>query len=72
MRIAALMLISGAALAGPAVPPAPSGSYPARAAEVQRWIDRLDDRRIRAHAWDVWHSITRPVPSQGHEPVWQT
>lgn len=73
MRLAALMLVCGAAnAAGPAVPPAPSGSYPARAAEVQRWIDRLDQGRIRAHAWDVWASITRPVPSQGREPVWQT
>lgn len=74
MRTAILMSLffTGSALAGPAVPPAPSGSYPARAEVVQRWIDRLDDRRIRAHAWDVWHAITRPVPAPRGEPVWQT
>jgi hypothetical protein len=67
-----IMALGNAAATGPAVPPAPSGSYPAKAAEVQRWIDRLDDRRIRAHGWDVWHSITRPVPSQQGQPVWQS
>lgn len=74
LRIAALMAlgVSGAALADSAVPPGPSGSYPARAEDVQRWIDRLDDRRIRAHAWDVWHSITRPVAAERGEPIWQT
>jgi hypothetical protein len=36
------------------------GSYPATQADVQHWIDTLDDARTRAHAWDVWASITSP------------
>lgn len=71
-----LAALAGAAVAQsamtPAVPPPAVGSYPAPAAEVQRWINRGDTARIRTHAWDVWASINRPVKAQGGEPVWQT
>ena len=38
---------------------------------MQHWIDTLDDARMRAHAWDVWASITSPS-GQDVGPVRQT
>ncbi|MEQ8584313.1 MAG: hypothetical protein RIC30_01295 [Marinoscillum sp.] len=46
------------------------GSYPATRDQIQKMIDDVDLRNIRAHAWDLWGSMTSPGP-QGL-PVWET
>lgn len=65
--------LAAAASAGviQAVPAPPVRSYPSPPEQIQSWIDRLDAPRIRAHAWDVWASITSPSPYPG-VPVWET
>jgi hypothetical protein len=62
---------AGPTTATPPVDPPAVGSYPASDATVQEWIDQLDRVRIRAHAWDVWASITSPSGSSVG-PVWET
>ena len=54
----------------PVAPPA-IGTYPASAGEAQSWVDNRDDFMIRAHAWDVWASITASV-GESDTPVWET
>ncbi len=53
------------------VAPGNYGSYPANQQTIQGWIDRLDTKQIRAHAWDIWGSITA---NSGIDslPVWET
>jgi hypothetical protein len=70
---AAMVQASPAAAPGalPAVPPPPVRSFPSPPEVVQGWIDRMDLVRIRAHAWDMWASITSPSPYAGL-PVWET
>jgi hypothetical protein len=46
-------------------------TFPAKASTIQRWIDSLDLRKIRAHGWDVWESITRPSGESDY-PIWET
>ena len=55
---------------GPVDPPA-VGTYPAPPARVEAWIAAQQVDSIRAHAWDVWASITSPS-GQGRLPVWET
>jgi hypothetical protein len=45
-------------------------SYPSSEATVNGWIYSLDHSKIRAHAWDIWESITTKT-SLGL-PVWET
>jgi hypothetical protein len=70
---AALRPPSAAAAAGMVVaaPPPAVRSFPTPPQVVQGWIDRMDLVRIRAHAWDLWASITSPSPYPGL-PVWET
>ncbi len=46
-------------------------TYPAREKTIQRWIDTVNLRMIRAHGWDVWESITRPS-GEAEYPIWET
>lgn len=54
-----------------AADPPPVRSYPSSAARIQRWIDTQNEAAIRAHAWDLWQSITTPSKYPG-VPIWQT
>ena len=45
-------------------------TYPASRQQVQQWIDAGDVKAIRAHAWDIWQSITAATADGG--PTWQT
>ena len=47
------------------------GSYPSPQPVIQKWIDDMDLGRIRAHAWDIWASITSDSAQEGL-PVWET
>jgi hypothetical protein len=49
----------------------PVRSYPAPPDRVQRWIDRMDGARIRAHGWDIWQAVTSPS-GEPSVPVWET
>ena len=67
----------GSAAAGGAHPgtyeytgPAPVGTYPSSYATIQGWIDAGNTAAIRAHAWDVWASIT--AQTKYNIPTWQT
>ena len=52
--------------------PAPAvASFPAPAAQVQAWADTRDTAKIRAHAWDVWASITTTLEGSS-TPIWET
>ena len=52
------------------VPPKPVRTYPSPYARIQGWINTDDSTAIRAHAWDIWQSITaRTLLGQ---PTWQT
>ncbi len=53
------------------VDPPSVGTYPATQAEIQGWIDKMDMKAIRGHAWDIWAAITSPS-GQGDLPVWET
>lgn len=58
------------AVRGPVDPPA-VGTYPAASARIEGWIANQQVDSIRAHAWDVWASITSPS-GHGRLPVWET
>lgn len=45
-------------------------SYPSPYAKIQSWINAGNMPAIRAHAWDIWASITAPTPYS--RPTWQT
>lgn len=45
-------------------------TYPSTRQRVQAWIDAGDTKAIRAHAWDIWQSITAATGDSG--PTWQT
>ena len=45
-------------------------TYPSTRQQVQVWIDAGDTKAIRAHAWDIWQSITAATSDGG--PTWQT
>jgi hypothetical protein len=53
------------------VAPRPVGSYPSKPQTIQRWIDAGDSVAIRAHAWDIWASVTANVTADS-QPTWQT
>ena len=53
------------------VAPKPVGSYPSKPQTIQRWIDAGDSVAIRAHAWDIWASVTANVTADS-QPTWQT
>lgn len=50
--------------------PPPVRSYPSSMQEVNGWIYSLDNTKIRAHAWDMWESIT--TTTDVGLPVWET
>lgn len=50
--------------------PPPVRTYPSSMEEVNGWINSLDNVKIRAHAWDMWESITSPTVIG--LPVWET
>jgi hypothetical protein len=52
------------------VDPQPVGSYPASNARINGWIAAGQTDSIRAHAWDIWQSITASVNDS--TPTWQT
>lgn len=60
----------GSAAVGVIDPPA-VGTYPSTREEIQSWIDAVDMKAIRMHAWDIWAAITSPS-GQGDLPVWET
>jgi hypothetical protein len=53
------------------VAPKPVGSYPSKPPTIQRWIDAGDSVAIRAHAWDIWASVTANATADS-QPTWQT
>jgi len=50
--------------------PPPVRSYPSPADTIHKWIQAGDSVHIRAHAWDMWQSIT--TPANDTMPVWET
>ncbi len=58
--------------------PAPDGIYdppavrtfPSSPATINKWVLDGDNNMIRAHAWDIWQSITTQTPEG--IPVWET
>ena len=53
-------------------PPPVVRTYPSPEAFVRLWIQRGDTASIRAHAWDIWESITSKSPQDTSMPVWET
>lgn len=56
---------------GSVVDPPSVGTYPATQEQIQGWINSMDMKAIRVHAWDIWAAITSPS-GQGDLPVWET
>ena len=52
------------------IDPKPAGSYPASEARINGWIAAGQTDSIRAHAWDIWQSLTTMVDDS--TPTWQT
>jgi hypothetical protein len=50
--------------------PQPVGSYPASEARINGWINAGQIDSIRAHAWNLWQSMTTMVDDS--TPTWQT
>lgn len=50
--------------------PQPVGSYPSSEARINGWIGAGQTDSIRAHAWDIWQSLTAMVNDS--TPTWQT
>lgn len=50
--------------------PKPVRSFPADQWTIQGWIDNQDMPSIRAHAWDIWESIT--ARTRHGVPAWET
>jgi hypothetical protein len=44
-------------------------SYPAKAAEINKWIYEMDNKKIRQHAWDIWESINTTAADS--MPIWE-
>lgn len=53
-------------------PPPPVRTFPTKAPVIHQWIQTGDSAAIRAHAWDLWESITSPSPQDTSMPVWET
>ena len=51
-------------------PPPHVRTYPSPPDTIRKWIAAYDTTHIRAHAWDIWESITSPASDT--TPVWQT
>lgn len=59
----------------PYVPAPAVGTYPSANATIQTWIAVNNTQAIRAHAWDIWASITSRISGtdpQDTVPTWQT
>lgn len=52
------------------VDPQPVGSYPSSEQRINGWINAGQTDSIRAHAWDIWQSMTAAVNDT--TPTWQT
>lgn len=52
------------------VDPRPVGTYPSSEERINGWINFEQTDSIRAHAWDIWQSLTAMVNDS--TPVWQT
>lgn len=50
--------------------PPPVRTYPSSMETVNTWVTDMDTEKIRAHAWDMWESIT--TPTIVGLPVWET
>ena len=44
-------------------------SFPSDAPVINDWIAKLDNKKIRAHAWDIWQSINTMAADS--LPIWQ-
>jgi hypothetical protein len=44
-------------------------SYPSKAAVINEWIYKMEDEKIRQHAWDIWESINTMAPDS--LPIWE-
>ena len=53
-------------------PPPAVRSYPSSSQTIREWIRSGDTASIRAHAWDIWESITTNAPQNASMPVWET
>jgi hypothetical protein len=57
-----------AVFAGAYQPP-PVRTYPSSSKKIYEWINAMDDKKIRAHGWDIWESINTMSPDS--LPVWE-
>ncbi len=55
-------------LAGAYHPPAVR-TFPSSSKTIYEWINTMDDKKIRAHAWDIWESINTMSPDS--LPIWE-
>jgi hypothetical protein len=55
-------------LAGAYNPPAVR-SFPSASKTIYEWIDAMDDKKIRAHGWDIWESIN--TMASDSLPIWE-
>lgn len=44
-------------------------SYPSKAEVINDWIYKMDNEKIRQHAWDIWESINTMAPDS--LPIWE-
>lgn len=50
-------------------------SFPSPKDTINQWIAGLNEPKIRAHAWDIWESITSTIITKGGKdtlPLWET
>jgi len=50
----------------------PVRSFPSSPDEIQVFIENMDLRSIRDHAWDIWESINRDTAPNADFPIWET
>jgi hypothetical protein len=55
-------------LAGAYNPP-PVRTFPSSSKTIYEWINAMDDKKIRAHGWDIWESINTISPDS--LPIWE-
>jgi hypothetical protein len=44
-------------------------TFPSKSETIYEWITAMDDKKIRAHAWDIWESINTLSPDS--LPIWE-
>lgn len=51
--------------------PFPEGfDYPKQTPEVEQWVKKREEQRIREHGWYLWAGLNKPTPDG--MPVWRT